>query len=515
MAGELPQAVTHRVINGGCKTPKRVAAQLGYLARLTGNFKVKDGEKDDSKPDPAVKLRLSARYGEEELKPQDIKKIADSWALQSGIYQPGQSEADSKKELTTHLAISFPPGTPIDAAEQAGLGWARILFHSGRFGAEWDYVTAFHTDRKHPHMHVVVNRRAFPPENSHGSAMGKWLKIAHRYEPDKERAAENGKEFGINYKILRDVAVEASAKFGIFLEATSRQERGLDSPSLTHGQYRQQQKIGAGEVKEHFGYIPESAFGDVLEGHPGYMPKREFGDVPDGNASGPSPQAQGAAGQAGGQQDGGSSSDPSVLPTTAVDKHRRDAAIDVRRMQADVENDERENEEPSRRKTPGGVIDIGPETAVEQPQRPNEGEEERTTQAQKQRELREANELASGPNRRKTPQHGVLEGLAEPGNSKAKDDDGQENVANRRGSRGKRRDHDPERIIETRAQKARREQREADQSSAVPPQGMKLRDTRARQERAQRNQQAPAERNQDGNTRPGKQRRGRGRRPTR
>jgi len=287
MPEELPQAVVHRVINGGCKTPKRIARQIKYLARINPNLK--DDAPEDS--EPAVKLRLSARYGEDELDHEDIDKFSDSWALQSGIYLPGQSEADSNKELTTHLAVSFPPGTPIEAAEKAGLEWANILFHSGRFGAEWDYITAFHTDREHPHTHVVVNRRGFPPESFRVSAMGKWLKIAHRYEPDKVLAAENGKEFGINYRILRDVQVEAAAKFGIGLEATSRKERGLDTPSLTHGQYRQQQKDGLGEVMEHRGHIRERVFGDLLDGNALRMP----------------PKAQGAARRAGAQQSDGPS----------------------------------------------------------------------------------------------------------------------------------------------------------------------------------------------------------------
>ncbi|MCJ9719966.1 relaxase/mobilization nuclease domain-containing protein [Agrobacterium sp. SHOUNA12C] len=562
MQEALSQAVAHRVINGGCKTPKRIAKQIKYLARIGLNFSSKDGAEEDSKP--AVKLRLSARYGEAELKPKDIDRFSHSWALQSGIYQPGQSEADSKKELTTHFAVSFPPGTPLDAAEKAGLEWARILFYSGRFGAEWDYFTAFHTDREHPHTHIVVNRRAFPPENSHVSAMGKWLKIAHRYEPDETLAAEKGKEFGINYKILRDMQVEAAAKFGILLEATSRKERGLDSPSLTHGQYRQQQKIGLGEVNEHWGYIPEETFGDLL----------------DENASGSSPHGSGAADQAGTQQSGGSSSgpvlprdtavdqrrsaamrelgiqadepmsedvemsremavdqprwdeivqksdanetaeqagtqqnagtssDPVLLQNTAVDPHRSHDAMLQRSAQIGEERDRSATEEPSLRKTPGGVELRNPAVDLD---RGLAATQERRVQADKEHDRR----VNEGPSRRKTPHHGVLDGLAESGRSKAKDDNIQEDgVAGRAAQQVKRRGNDPERIIETRAQKARQEQMEAEQSTASPH-GMRLRNTPARQAQARSDRQGPVERNQAGNTRQGKQRGARGRRSNR
>ncbi len=569
MPKDLPQAVAHRVINGGCKTPKRIAKQIGYLARKLSPSTSKGDVGEGSKS--AVKLRLSARYGEEELKHADIDKFAESWALQSGIYQPGQSEADSKKELTTHFAVSFPPGTPLDAAENAGLEWARILFHSGRFGAEWDYVTAFHTDREHPHTHIVVNRRGFPPENSRASTMGKWLKIAHRYEPDKALAAQNGKEFGINYKILRDVQVEAAAKFGIFLEATSRKDRGLDSPSLTHGQYRQQQKLGVGEVKEHWGYIPEEVFGDLLSENP----------------SRSSPQGSSTAGQSDAQQGGGSSGgaassrdlqvdqrsgaamrqegiaagepmDEDVEPGQeqmqerhdglfrpelregeeiqrisetlksrsatdtsgqsgaqnvesgsgpvhprgmAIDPDRRQAAERERRARAVEHRNRSADEPPSRRKTPDGV-----ESQAIDPRRKLAAAYQRMERAAEQRN-RDANE---GPARRKTPGHGVLENIAEPGGG----GDVRATAAGRRSPRGKPRNQDVERIIETRAQKARREQMEAERSTA-PPHGMELRNTPSRQARAQRDQRSQVEHDQDGNTRPGKQRSARGRRSNR
>lgn len=556
MPEELPQAVVHRVINGGCKTPKRIAKQIKYLARINPNSK--DDAQEDS--EPAVKLRLSARYGEDELNHKDIDKFSDSWALQSGIYLPGQKEADSKKELTTHLAVSFPPGTPLDAAEKAGLEWANILFHSGRFGAEWDYITAFHTDRAHPHMHVVVNRRGFPPENSGVSAMGKWLKIAHRYEPDKMLAAENGKEFGINYTILRDVQVEAAAKFGIRLEATSRKERGLDTPSLTHGQYRQQQKDGLGEVVEHRGHIRERAFGGLLDEKVFRLP----------------PEVQGAVGQAGGEHSDGSSGGPTPErdsfvspggkaatqePGTAADEpiggieRSSEAAVDQPGHDADGVHAANEktwqassqpNEEPDRGPLPrqSAAIEPKPEHAAMQQQRRKRAEEQRDREANEgprlrktpggvelqnpavdsdrhlaatqERRERTAEQRAhngnDGPSRRKTPRHGILENSPEPGN-RAKDEAHQRNsAATQARPKGERPNGDLGPTIAPRAQEVRQGRAEANQSSpTLPFDRIPSRDTEARKNGTQRDRQGPAALDHDGNTRPGI-RRGRRRR---
>ncbi|MCF3931809.1 relaxase/mobilization nuclease domain-containing protein, partial [Acuticoccus sp. M5D2P5] len=72
------------------------------------------------------------------------------------------------------------------AAERAGRAWAEEMFGSGAYGGDsFDYYTAFHTDRDHPHIHVVVHRR--------GLDNGTWLKVSKRS--------------AFNYQAMRGLAV--------------------------------------------------------------------------------------------------------------------------------------------------------------------------------------------------------------------------------------------------------------------------------------------------------------------
>jgi len=86
----------------------------------------------------------------------------------------------------------------------------------------YDYYTAFHTDRAHPHMHVVVNRR--------GLENGDWLKVSKRSL--------------YNYDEFRAVQVEVSAREGIVLEATPRLARGVSDRSIPDAEIRRAEREG-------------------------------------------------------------------------------------------------------------------------------------------------------------------------------------------------------------------------------------------------------------------------------
>ncbi|RWB08507.1 MAG: endonuclease, partial [Mesorhizobium sp.] len=52
-----------------------------------------------------------------------LHEMARSWAEQTGNYQPGQPEAESNQDLTTHIIVSFPRGTDTNNAHAAGRAW--------------------------------------------------------------------------------------------------------------------------------------------------------------------------------------------------------------------------------------------------------------------------------------------------------------------------------------------------------------------------------------------------------
>jgi type IV secretion system T-DNA border endonuclease VirD2 len=196
---ERPQAIIRIVPGGGARTVTQIYNQWTYLSRK--------GE---------MQLQRSERHLGAMLPTAQHKALAASWAVQTGSYQLGQSEEDSVQELTTHIVVSFPPTTELVAAFAAGRAWAEEIFGSGRNGGTFDYLSVCHSDRPHPHVHLIVNRRAFE---------GHWLKISRRHA-------------FLNYDRLRSVLVDIACRHHIVLEATSRAQRGLADRPITYAEYR-------------------------------------------------------------------------------------------------------------------------------------------------------------------------------------------------------------------------------------------------------------------------------------
>ncbi|CUX65768.1 putative endonuclease [Agrobacterium tumefaciens str. Kerr 14] len=201
-----PQAIVHLPRRGGCKSVKRICEQLKYLDQ-----------------DEEVILEFSERHGGAQMSRDDYETWARQWAEQTGHYYNGESLYDGEQDLTTHIIVSFPSGTDPSAAYSSGRDWAENVFGSGRNGGEWDYITAFHTNRPHPHLHVIVNRRSL-------AGRGEWLAISHRNR-------------FINYDTMRAALVEAASGHGITLDASSREQRGLQGRGPTTAEYRRKARV--------------------------------------------------------------------------------------------------------------------------------------------------------------------------------------------------------------------------------------------------------------------------------
>ncbi|MCP3468653.1 relaxase/mobilization nuclease domain-containing protein [Bradyrhizobium sp. CCGUVB23] len=200
----LSQVVIRIVPHGGAMTPERMIKQWQYLSR--------NGK---------LELQLSARHLDIPLRWDKMLETARSWAWETGNYVESHRDEERDQDLTTHIVVSFPPGTDQEAAYGAGRGWAAKMFGSGFGGGQYNYLTAFHTDRGHPHLHVVVNRREL---------LGRgWLKISRRHPH-------------LNYKALRTEMAEISRQHGIMLDASSRAERGLTERPMTFAEYRRRER---------------------------------------------------------------------------------------------------------------------------------------------------------------------------------------------------------------------------------------------------------------------------------
>ena len=142
-----------------------------------------------------------------------LSAIADRW-------EPGW-RGTPKNGHTSHLLISFPPDTaPRDAAAIAEEMCERAFGGEKEFADDrWEYIAALHTDRTHPHVHVLVNNR--------GVENGSWFYLSNRLDAP------------FTYQGFRNLMVSVAQDYGVHLEATTRYERGDLRYSPSSAQWRQ------------------------------------------------------------------------------------------------------------------------------------------------------------------------------------------------------------------------------------------------------------------------------------
>lgn len=183
-------AILKKINRGGTHSGPQLAAQLSYLCR-----------KSEAVFGHAVECELGART----LSAAQRKELALAW-------QDGWRGAP-KNGHTTHLLLSFPADLSAPKALRIAEEWAFEMFQSGRHVAEeWAYVAALHTDRAHPHVHIVLNNR--------GLESDRWFYIA--------------REHVFCLEMMKERLVGIAAEMGVELDASSRLERGI----LTYGPSR-------------------------------------------------------------------------------------------------------------------------------------------------------------------------------------------------------------------------------------------------------------------------------------
>ncbi len=183
-------AVLKKIGKGGTANGKELAAQMDYLfsksASIFGNGVVLDA---DAKG----------------LSKDERNDIVGDWVE--------DWRGSPKNGHTTHLLMSFPSHVRPEKAKLIAEAWAFEMFQSGEHQDDvWYYVAALHTDKAHPHVHMVINNR--------GTVNDSWFYMA--------------KEHAFNLDVMKESMVAIAAEEGVFLDATSRAERGL----LTYGPSR-------------------------------------------------------------------------------------------------------------------------------------------------------------------------------------------------------------------------------------------------------------------------------------
>ncbi|MDS9469612.1 relaxase/mobilization nuclease domain-containing protein [Paracoccus sp. MBLB3053] len=183
-------AVLKKIHNGGTHSRKQLGNQFDYLfskaSAIFGNMVEHDPER-----------RTLSRA--------ERKTIATDWE--------DAWTGDPKNGHTTHLLLSFPADVAPHRALQVAEIWAAEMFQSGmHVEDEWAYIAALHSDRSHPHVHIVLNNRGLENDT--------WFYMAR------------GHAFDVI--TMKERMVEIAAEQGLFLDSASRIERG----KLTYGPSR-------------------------------------------------------------------------------------------------------------------------------------------------------------------------------------------------------------------------------------------------------------------------------------
>ncbi|PTX41829.1 relaxase/mobilization nuclease-like protein [Gemmobacter caeni] len=184
--------VLKKIARGGTGTAQSLRAQMAYLfgkaEGLFGNMVEHDPE---------------ARS----LSEEERLAIAADWSA--------GWRGNPKNGHTTHLLISFPAFVKPAKAQLIAEAWAAEMFQSGAHQHdEWAYVAALHTDRSHPHVHIVLNNR--------GLVNGFWFFMA--------------KGHAFNLAVMKERLAGIAEEEGVYLDCSSRRDRGILSYGPTRAE---------------------------------------------------------------------------------------------------------------------------------------------------------------------------------------------------------------------------------------------------------------------------------------
>lgn len=213
-------AVLKKIAKGGTQDARSLKVQMNYLfskaEAVFGNMVEHDPEARSI--DPETRARIVADW-------------SDAW---TGAPKNGH---------TTHLLLSFPSHVRPAKAKLIAEAWAAEMFQSGEHqDEEWAYVAALHTDRAHPHVHIVVNNR--------GLVNDSWFYMA--------------KDHAFNLTMMKHRMAEIAEEEGVYLDCSSRLERGILSYGPSRGEIERARREGRGVVETaRIGPALETALAEV------------------------------------------------------------------------------------------------------------------------------------------------------------------------------------------------------------------------------------------------------------
>jgi len=173
---KLDQAMVKIVRNGGVKSLKQLNQQMDYIE--------KDGDAELTVNNQGIPYSNSDSEFEAEMA---------EWEK--------NFQAMGRGAKTYHFVVSFPPHVSPDTAAAIGRDYAEAVTN-GALGDHYKTLHAHHTDTKHPHTHIVVNRLG---------ESGRTLRI----HPMQD----------ITVDTLRELQVSIAREHGVYMNATRRHTR--------------------------------------------------------------------------------------------------------------------------------------------------------------------------------------------------------------------------------------------------------------------------------------------------
>lgn len=194
-------AVFKKIRNAGAHHPKQLAGQMAYL---------------NGKADLVFGNGIDCELGDAALSGEAVADMIEQWS-EGWKGRP-------KNGHTTHLVLSFPGYVTGEQATHIVEEWCEDMFQAVDAGLdEWSYYAAVHMDQPHhPHVHVIVNNR--------GLRDGDWFYMAEGHD--------------FSYQNMKQRMVEISETHGVYLDATSRLERGIIEYAPRDAEYRRTIRMG-------------------------------------------------------------------------------------------------------------------------------------------------------------------------------------------------------------------------------------------------------------------------------
>ncbi|MBD8689866.1 relaxase/mobilization nuclease domain-containing protein [Rhizobium sp. CFBP 13644] len=214
------QVIVRVIPGGGCKTSGALYDQLKYLTKKRSVLENINGQFVETHTE-YPKIYRSERHQKDEIKRSELLAESKRWIAESGLDLGDDNNPRRDQDLTTHIVVSFPEKFDRRLAEDAGRAWAEEMFGmQQKHGGEYNYFTVLHLNKKHPHVHIVVNRQPMS---------GRRLKIS-------------GSREAIKWETLRKVMAEISYDFNFPLNASSRAERNIIERPITFAEHRRRMR---------------------------------------------------------------------------------------------------------------------------------------------------------------------------------------------------------------------------------------------------------------------------------